>query len=343
VSRLLGETAQVVLVSRGRALWRIGICVLTTLVVGLAAVWSDEAAWERLEASIRAAGNVAYLGIRDIVIFDKGRKVSGYQQKITRMPGNRERIVVLYPPDQRGRLKVCNGSEVWEYWPHQNKVIHQQLRPFAEQRQQRLAVLSSLKRTLEARSLGDGIVAGRLCHIIAFSDYSGRLVRKVWLDGLTTVELKVQRFGSDERLAYSSYYTTINFHPQLDETMFVFEVPEGAIVRELPPPPQRMTLADAQAKVGFRALVPARLPPGYVFQQDQVAVNDHRGQPLLWLPFTNGVDTFSLFQSPAPLQCETSVRSRVVTWTQGGYSFVLVGTLSNKEIRSIQRSMPDGR
>ncbi len=318
----------------------LAICLLGSKPLG-----ADDAAWQRLADSVQATLNVACMGVRDIVTFHHGRKVAGFQQKVIRMPGGRERIVVLYPPHLRGRLRVCNGIEVWEYWPHENKVVHQPLYrtppadPTAEQLAQRLRVLDSLRRTLYAAVEGSDRVAGRACYVIALRDCVGQLVRKVWLDADTSIALKVQRFAEGSSLVYSSYYKTIHFDPKVDASIFVFDAPASATVLELPAPPARMTLAEAQARAGFQALLPQKLPAGYVLQDDQVAISRSGGQMVLWLPFSNGVDTFSIFESPAPLADIPNHHDGVFTWQQDGLSVLLVGILSPQEVRQIQQSM----
>jgi len=100
-----------------------------------------------------------------------------------------------------------------------------------------------------------------------------------------------------------------------------------------------MTLREAEAAAGFRAARPTYLPPGYRFLDNQVAVMHQGRRVILWLPFSNAVDTFSLFQRRVGAPAPPSPSGRSLTWTLTGFRFVLVGNLSPEQLRQIRDSV----
>lgn len=309
------------------ALW-LGIIYWPAATVWAAKDW----AWQVLERSLQAEGTVAYEGLREIVIFHNGRKVAGYQQKVQRAPDNCERIVVLHPPQQHGRLVVCDGRTRWEYNPASNRVIVSSV-------QSRIASLRASQQRLAAKYLGEGKVAGQAAYIIRISDSQGRPLRQLWIDKRTFVRLKTQRFAPSGQVAQSAYFTKINYQPTLARGLFLFEPPVGCHVSRVPPLMRRVSLEVAQKQAGFRAILPSYVPRGYSLERNSVAVTRHKDNFILWLPFSNGLDTFSIFQAPRCLK-PPSGTARGQTWVRGKFCFTLVGPLSEEEIEKIRASMP---
>jgi len=74
-------------------------------------------------------------------------------------------------------------------------------------------------------------------------------------------------------------------------------------------------------------------------ERDSVAVTRHQGHFMLWLPFSNGLDTFSMFQGPRRLQPPPKVAGASQWWLADKYCFALVGPLPPEEIQKIRASM----
>ncbi len=324
-----------VVVGLSVGLWLVGILLPAISPVYAGPEW----AWRVLDKSLQAEGTVAYEGLRDIIIFRQGRKVAGYQQKVYRASDNRERIVVVHPPQQRGRLVVSNGHQRWEYYPTTKQVITSTLPPLGKLHQTRLTSLHASRRHLHAEYLGEGTVAEQTAYIIRITGRDKRPLRQLWIDKDTFVQLKIQRFDSRGQIAYSAYFQTIKYQPTFSPELFTFKPRPNCQISRVPPPLHRIPLQAAQKQAGFRAILPRHVPPGYQLEQDSVAVTRHKNQFILWLPFSNGLDTFSIFQAPRCLQPPRVVGHSGHWWVQGKYCFALVGSLPEEEIQKIKASM----
>ena len=64
-----------------------------------------------------------------------------------------------------------------------------------------------------------------------------------------------------------------------------------------------------------------------------------KGQPTLWLSFSNGADTFSLFERRCSGELDPVCRDRSITWQDGSYRFTLMGALSGDELQKVQASI----
>ena len=313
------------------------------VVAGLASLaWADsDWAWRVVKRSTQAAREVPHEGFRDVVVFRDGQKVAGFRQKVSRDRAGRARVVVLEPPDRKGRLEVCDGKTRWEYYPQANKVIISHVRP-PRCWEPEPGADNEIRRPgppLNATYLGDGHVARRTAHIIELTNRAGSPVRKLWVDCEKFVQLKVQRFDLRGNVAYSAYFTTINYSPQFPPQMFSFSPPSDCKIVRLPDELPRVALAEAERQAGFAAKLPSYLPVGFELERNRVAVPRIKQHLVLWLPFSDGVDRFSLFQGPRTLRIPQVRGERGESWVVGDFCFVLTGSLPPEEVRKIKASM----
>jgi len=302
---------------------------------------NEDWAWRVVQRSIQAGHNVPHQGYRNVVVFRQGQKVSGFVQKVSQGYGGQQRVVIVEPPAQRGRTEVCDGQTRWEYYPRVHKVIISQV---LEHHQHPLSstetpALPSSPANLHAHYLGDGQVAGRLTHIIQLTTPAGRPVCKLWIDHQKFVQLKVQRFSPSGEITYSAYFTTITYDPKFPPDLFTFTPPKDAHIIRVPPALPRMDIKEAERQAGFPAKLPRYIPEGYYLERSRVAVARMRGQSVLWLSFSNGVDRFSLFQGPRAIAAHKGPHQLGECWIAGPFCFVLVGSLPAEEVQKIKKSM----
>ncbi len=292
-----------------------------------------------LRQSILAQGTVSFSGLKTVVIFRGGEKVRGYQEQVYEKAPGKRRWAVIAPEDQRGRLCIRNGQVQWEYSPKHASVVRRELPTAEDLCAQRLTDLDRLRTRTRIQYLGTETIANRPAHIILVSTRQGVPVKKTWIDTEHYVPLKTQQFDCKGLIKSSAYYEAINYQPQYADGMFDFTPPAGCTVQNAPPPPRRMKLPAAEKVVGFRALIPRYLPPGYRLQTSQVAVTRQGGQVILWLPFSNGVDTFSIFQRPLGAPPPAGRAGRSLSWHVGDFSFTLVGGLPQDEMKQVRDSV----
>lgn len=295
---------------------------------------------EILRQSILSRTTVDFSGIRTVVVFQDGRKVHGVEQKIDCDAPKHLRIVVLAPETQRGTLCLTSGQHRWEYNPGTGRVIHAQLPSPTEVVQMRLEELERLAGRMKMQYVGSETIAGRRAHVIKVYTLKGLPVKKTWVDAQQHVELKTQRFDSHGQVKSSAYYTRIDFDPSFPPGLFEFSPPADAQVVEADPTAERMPLERAEQKAGFEALIPRYLPPGYRFHSDRTAVIEVEGKPTIWLSFSNGVETFSIFQRRSTGESREQIcRTRSISWQEGNYCLTLMGTLAADEMQKVKDSI----
>ncbi len=316
-----------------------------TRIIGVALLvatpWcaAAESALSILEKSIYADSRVPYSATVEIRVYRDGNNPRSHVQKVIHASGNRQRVEVVAPSTESGRLIVSNGTTEWEYHPRQNVARQRELLPVAQVERHKLGALRLVQRTLYAARVGEETIAGRRCHVITVSPPDGRQTRKkVWVDFHTHVELKWARYDPGGQIMMSGAMTNVDFTRRIDSALFKFSPPAGCNVRKIARA-QRMSLAAAEKRIGFRAVLPRYLPRGYALHSEQVGITQHSGRNALWLQFVNGVDTFSIFQClrlPKPLDSGR----RATYWEAHGFSFLLVGPLPATERDRIRGSMP---
>jgi outer membrane lipoprotein-sorting protein len=291
-----------------------------------------------LARAAAAENSVALQGQRTIELYERGRRHSTVQQRVARASGGRERIETTSNGNWQGRLAVCDGKTLWEYYPRERRCVKHTLPSNTEQIQQR-----SLKRVaaqLKARVLGTTQVLSRPAHQILVTNPAGQKVREAWVDAATFVELETDNYLPGGGLGSRTYFTAIDFRPKLAASLFSFQVPAGVQVEAAPSPSPRLSLSEAEHKAGFQVLLPSYLPSGYALYESEAGVMDCAAEgPVVWLQFGNGLDSFSLFQG----RCQTnqpcgSTRS-VHRWQAGGLTLTLVGQMERSEAERIKASL----
>ena len=300
----------------------------------LSAAHADAQGYSVLARCLYAAFGVDYSGTRQIDVYKDGAKSKSVQQTVYHKRGNKQRVSM-----SGGQMVVMNGQKMWEYFPARAKVT---VRDMMDPKRDLADKLSSLRRMAANMNLhyeGTTTVADRSVYVVQIIDPRGQLLKRVWADAGRGVELAAERYDARGNITFSSYFTQISFSPSFPDGAFDFQTPAGVQVEQGPAPRKRMTMADAQQVAGFAGVVPSYLPPGYSFDSDSVSITQRQGRTVLWLTFSNGVDSFSLFESGIPADMPRQKARRVVVWTKGPYLFALVGRLPDDEVGRIKAGL----
>ncbi|MGC9316533.1 MAG: LolA family protein [Armatimonadota bacterium] len=320
-------------------LQRLAVVAVTVAAGCIVLAQTDIDPLEILRRSIAARTSVDYSGVRTVVVFENGRKVHGVQQRIHCDAPDKLHIVVVAPEEQAGRLCITNGRVRWDYDPDTGRAVQTHVPHAKLVTQQRLREMERLGQRMKLQYVGTESIVGRPVHVVKVYTREGLPLKKTWVDMERFLPLKTQRFDSHGQVRSSAYYTSIDLTPSFPPGLFDFTPPPDAKVVQVPSPGDRMPLAKAQQRVGFQAALPTYLPPGYHFQRDSAAVLEIGGRKALWLSFTNGADTFSLFQRPGSGPATPLHQGRSITWEDGGFRFILMGTLSDEEMRRVRASI----
>ncbi len=316
------------------------LCVLSLALCGH--LCADPDPYAIMRTAIMSQGQVDYAAERVVTLSSKGRATRVIRQRVTRKRGDKQRIETRQPPSDAGCLVVSDGAILWEYNPHKGLVIRRQLEAPATRQAARARAAKLIKNGVRLQYKGRHTIAARTAHAIVIRDLSGALLRKYWIDAGTGGRLKIEKHDLSGAPYTRSEITAIDYSPGFTAATFAFRPPAGVTVSKAPPPAKRMSIAAAQKLAGFSAVIPQHPPPGYVFEADNAAVTKYLGQPTLWLTFSNGVTSFSLFETPSRenAQQRAANKGRSATqWCDHGICFTLVGDLRSVQVEDLIRRL----
>lgn len=254
------------------------------------------------------------------------------------------------------QLVVEDGKNEWIYDPARNKVwsggpadpLFKRFGPEEE--------FEQLAENYAAAVVSGGRVAGRSCWKLELrSRADNALARRLWVDRATRLVLRCESFRPDGSLIEAMRFTRLGLGPQ-DAASFRFAPPAGSLVVKRAEP-DFLALDEAKAAAGVEPRLPAWLPPGYVFESLDVMPKGRRS--VVHYRFSDGMRVVSLFQCPSRVRLDLGgrdaekvklsvgrgLRSRVeeggvLSWTAGGWRFVLVGPVSDAALKRMAESVP---
>lgn len=197
--------------------------------------------------------------------------------------------------------------------------------------------------------VGRDKIAGRTAYVVEARPKQRNQgpTRKFWVDTDKWVKLKTEDVRPDGTVASTSYYTKINFTDAIPDRKFKIEPPAGVRVEHEVAQPPPVPIKEAQRQVDFRILEPSYLPPG--FKPLGASVVPFRGGKLVAVRYTDGVSSFSLFQTPGrtldrkflhrlhkgPVRPDKGVYS----WRHGNLNLTIVGQLPPDQISKVASSV----
>jgi len=294
-----------------------------------------------LLAKVRA-DQASYKGVRQ-VHFQGPQGPFVVRQKVYHAPGGRVRFEVLSPPSMAGRLHVSDGRRQWQYDPHRREVkemeIPQHLRRscgrYGQGYPYRVPEWEQLSRW---RQKGEARVAGRACYVLTFLGHDNKPTMTVYVDSQQFTVLGLERRSPAGRLVEAWKFESVEFPPTIDPKLFTFTPPAGTRVVRRAASTQPIALPQVHEKLRMRPILPTWLPNGYRLVEDRIAVVRRHNRDILWIPFSNGAETFSLFQSfrlppghPGP--------PKAARWDFGPYTLLVVGKLTPKELEAMRKSL----
>ncbi len=320
------------------------ICLVGALLAPDLIGQASNKAIEILRKAIVARGQVSYSAEATITAIRRDDPPRHHKQTIYCKKGGKEQTKLLDGDGQLVMRRVSDGQNQWEHFLTRGRLMQRSLPELRQRRQRDLESLDILARNFVVLVEGTDTVAGRTAYRIGIARPGSRPVpvRKLWVDQRNYVELKTERYAHDGQVAHVMSIERINLAPTFRPGMFDFEPPENIKPWSAPTPEFVGSLAEAQRRARFGAVLPPRLPAGFELLDNSVSVHRYKDQPVLALRYTNGLDSFSIFQrradpdrDPPPGQPGRH-RGGVRTWVSQGFHFALVGRLRAEDAEIIR-------
>lgn len=316
----------------------IGAMAMACLLGSAAPARAGTPTAEQILAKVRAAaGTITCEGVRTLTI-RRGPRTVTIKQKVYYGSGKRQRFETIEPQEMAGDVAVSDGRRLWRYIRARNEVRVTAPPPVVP------GPPPGPGRGRRGRGhvwtvVGEEQVAGRSCWVLSLRGPHGRQVARLSVDKRTYMVLAASHTSIGGRASEEWRFVTIRYNPKLPESIFVFKPPRGARVVSGPALPRRMPLAKAEQLLGMKALIPKYLPPGYRLVGERTGIVKRGPMAALWLVFTNGTRTFSIFQSRKIPQAGKPPRA-VARWDVGPYTLLVVGDVSAEEAEKMRKSLP---
>jgi outer membrane lipoprotein-sorting protein len=348
--------------------WFLGLSllvVISLLVVGCQSQPTAEeivAKLKEVEASTEDAHAVLEIDIQGQGI-DENLTVEVWEQKPDKF---RAEVLESSDPDYSGAVTVADGQQVWMYQPSQNEVVVGQVGPDEPSSPRDVIreldeVIQRALDTSQVNLAGEEVVAGEKTYKLELTPTESEEAflpagskATLWVDQADWFVLQAEISGDLLGKGLMSVQS-FELNTGLDDTLFQFEVPEGAQVTDIQDKrPTPVTLDEARAQADFPLLLPGYLPEG-VTLIDVLAM-----EGAIILRYDHSSTSFTIIQGPAgdplPLppgsqQSEITLRgqtaslfsdggpSNLLTWTENGVAVTIAGHIGQDEILEVAESL----
>lgn len=267
---------------------------------------------------------VSYRGMK-VATLHLGRKPATASLKVVHLKPDMTRTEYFSPEPLAGIVLIQDGNDFWRYNPRNEE--WQQMSHCG------LASAGDIRRDALENYIvsvtGVDQVAGRPAYVIhADPRFRGESNRRLWVDKEYYVIMKTQVETPQGRVINSSSFTNVDFNPEnISPSAF-------KVSGKVKPAPKNTC-------VHFQVMRPTYMPKGYkLVGTAAMSVN---GQCCSHLQFSNGANTFSLFQHKAdknlPAKPISSKVTNVIAWAEDGMQFTLMGDISRAEMQKIADSV----
>lgn len=279
------------------------------------------------------------------------RKPAVTSEQIIYKAGNRGmRMEYIDPPSLRGEVMADDGKTLMHYIPKEKVVRKHPSRLAAMGMRADQAGKAFSRGGLQVNLVGRDRIAGRNAYVIEVMPKmrQGSPPRKFWVDTKKWVKLKTEDIAPDGTIASMSYYTKIEFVNNIPDAKFHINLPEGVRVEQGREGKHSISIKQARQKAGFRVLEPSYLPPD--FKPAGATVVPFRGGKLVALRYSDGVSSFSLFQTPGRMlnpkflerlhEGPVQPGKGIYSWRHGSLNLTIVApTMSQDQMRRIADSI----
>jgi outer membrane lipoprotein-sorting protein len=239
----------------------------------------------------------SYYGVQSITVM-WGEKKGTWKWRVWHDASGKVRMEIIEPAWLKGDLVISDGQTTWRV-SSGGKVAFQvddKLRAPWDVKIERFDLLAQ---NYKVTMLGREEVAGRDCQVFSiepYHDFNPSL--KLWLDVRIPIQLRIESYNPDGGLAWRMEYEEIKFDEPIPSSLFQLNLPKDCkVIKSMFDRQGPFKLSNLPTSLGFPALLPTVLPPGYVFDSAFVITSPKGlGSPTLHLIYTNGVNVISVFE-----------------------------------------------
>jgi negative regulator of sigma E activity len=303
---------------------------------------ADQDARNLLTKMLQAESSLAFTGQQITTLYRPRRTVTSQQTVYHDGANSLKMVYVGGPASVNGEQIVDDGNTFWHYTPSKNTLETGPSRVKRLRNRIRQLIRQINLGSLNVAVSGQDNIAGRACAIVDVRPVAGfGAWRRFWIDPTTGLQIKVEEYRADGSLESSSYFSQISVVSGFPPGTFAAPATPPTVNKQNVTPPRPQTVAEAQGKVGFPIRQPSYLPGGYRLQS--ALVSRFRNQKMVVLRYVNGLNTLSIFETPADSPTDSapisSPRADVALATVTGMKLVVVGTLGTDDLQRVLSSL----
>lgn len=179
--------------------------------------------------------------------------------------------------------------------------------------------------------------------------------RKLWIDRKTGTILRIEQYNSSGKLVSRSFYTSVNWNADPDDSLFTVPAGWRRVVAAQQPERHRDKL-QLSRELGFTVREPSYVPPGFVLDGFHLVYRPNR-LPSVHIRYVDGLNSISIFEHQCSHgkgwgfqwgrrvgrrgSCElfTSAEGNVLVKEMGNIRFIVVGDLPEAELQKVVDSL----
>lgn len=283
-----------------------------------------------LQKAISAAGSIRYSGER-VVEFREGPDRVLNREFVWK---DGENLRIEYPTGSRsaGQIIVERGRKRWHYYPDKNEVhLSPSRRDEVVQRLVGSFRFGGGRGLPKFEVVDGGVVAGVHTNRVLFKGPRGEVVQSLWINERSGLILKRELFNPVGGREGYYEFTRINLSPNFRSKDFEVRVPGARIV--LP------------AELALRMMKEGGFAKVFLEESNDIELEGARsfgnGKGLA-LHYRVKKGVLSLIQVKTAIEAKMLERMRrdgqnVVTWKKADKTFVLIGSMSESELRALSQ------
>jgi outer membrane lipoprotein-sorting protein len=281
---------------------------------------------DAIQKLVRSSDTVDFTGKRVIISYAPNGIVMR-EELITRKAPDKKRIEILSPAEMKDLVMIANGNEPGrgmifnrkddnrkDNRPPDSRTRDRKMErrspfpppPFFDVDELLIKNEQALLKNYNVVVLYGGHVARRITYLLEIEPkIYNKSSRKVWIDAITGVPLKMELYDRQKELRSIFTYSEINFSPKINDTIFSHQNPnppnkELRINREYKElwsfNKGKLDVNAIKKATQMNVIIPEHLPMGFDMQSIHIMkFDEHKSIHLI---YSDGLTIISVFESP---------------------------------------------
>lgn len=283
-----------------------------------------------LKQALAAIGRLKFSGARLIEAKSGANRQSHIEYVLTDGPNSRVEFPMESP--LHGQIIVENGVDRKQYFPGRNEI---EVGPAQRDEAIQRLIKMIQNRNINVTETQGGPVAGMQTELISLADRMGNAKERLWIEPRSGMILKREIYDKVGALQASFEFSQANLNPIIHAGDFEIRVKDAKVIT-----PERR-IEQIVKRQGY---LDVRIPLGTPYRLEKVRVENIGVQQVFVQQYAGNGHRILLYQlktavDPNRLGKLERPDLQIYSWQAKGFSFVLMGDLSDAELRDLARRL----